>query len=632
MKNSFFLVALLCSIAFFNSCKKDNDKDLPEQVTETPKSETNARRSCGMHDHMTKLNADPEYRKAHEEKLAKVKNMVSDRAACSDPVILPIAVHFQGISNPDESCLRQLAQSQIDILNADYGGTNSDITNWTNNAASFFPGVSNGEACIQFCIATQNHPSGSGIANGDPAVTINAVSGDFSAEWSGYLNIFVIANTGVLGYSPLGGSGNGDGVVVDATAFGAGSGCGSISPNAPYDLGRTLTHELGHYLLLDHIWGGGCGQDDGVADTPDSADSNYGCPNVGASTCGSTDMHMNYMDYTNDACMYMFSAGQATRMENYVASSLQNLINNGATVCQGGGGGGGNTPTCNDGIQNGQETGVDCGGPDCQPCQVDPTCEDGIQNGQETGVDCGGPDCQPCQTGNDCEAPTNVSVNVASASTAIVTFNAAPEATEFIVTYQAQGGNAQTVTTTDTYVILDGLTAEANYQVQVQAVCPDGTSAAATAQFTTPAGDGGNCECGEDTHIGLALTLDNYPEETTWQLISDNGEIVAEGGDYSEAGASIEESTCLVNGCYTFYITDSYGDGICCSYGDGSFTITDTDENVLASGGDFGDFAAVDICVEDGEIDIIEFRKAEKNLTPQQIRSKPQATNSVGNN
>jgi hypothetical protein len=340
-------------------------------------------------------------------------------------------------------------------------------------------------------------------------------------------------------------------------------------------------------------------------------------------------MHMNYMNYTNDACMYMFSAGQATRMENYVSSSLQNLISNGANVC--GGGSDGNPATCTHGIQNGTETGVDCGGAACQPCKVDPTCEDGVQNGQETGIDCGRPDCQPCQTGNDCDAPTSVSVNVASESTAIVTFNAAPEAFEFEVTYQAQGGGSQTVTTNDTYVILDGLAGETTYQVQVRAVCQDGTLQAATTQFTTPAGTSGDCECGEDTHIGLALTLDNYPEETEWQLISDNGEIVAQGGDYSEAGATIEESTCLEDGCYTFYITDAYGDGICCSYGDGSFTIVDSNENVLASGSDFGDFATLDICVDSGEIDIIEFRKAEKDLTQAQIAKKPQTMKSKSN-
>ena len=60
--------------------------------------------------------------------------------------------------------------------------------------------------------------------------------------------------------------------------------------------------------------------DDEVQDTPDQSDSYGGCPSLGAQTCGSADMHMNYMDYTDDLCMYMFSAGQASRMENYLNS------------------------------------------------------------------------------------------------------------------------------------------------------------------------------------------------------------------------------------------------------------------------------------------------------------------------
>mgnify|MGYP000577888267 CR=1 FL=1 len=63
--------------------------------------------------------------------------------------------------------------------------------------------------------------------------------------------------------------------------------------------------------------------------------------------------------------------------------------------------GGGPAPTCSDGVQNGNETGVDCGGPDCAPCVVPPTCDDGIQNGDETGVDCGGSSCAPCSTGGN---------------------------------------------------------------------------------------------------------------------------------------------------------------------------------------------------------------------------------------
>ncbi|MCX7549262.1 hypothetical protein OS191_00245, partial [Xanthomarina sp. F2636L] len=60
--------------------------------------------------------------------------------------------------------------------------------------------------------------------------------------------------------------------------------------------------------------------------------------------------------------------------------------------------GGAPAPTCTDGIQNGDETGVDCGGSSCEPCVIPPTCSDGVQNGNETGVDCGGPDCAPCET------------------------------------------------------------------------------------------------------------------------------------------------------------------------------------------------------------------------------------------
>ena len=198
-----------------------------------------------------------------------------------------------------------------------------------------------------------------------------------------------------LGFSPLGGNGNGDGVTVDNNAFASVGGCTGNNPNSPFDLGRTLTHEFGHYFSLPHIWGGGCGSDDGVADTPNQSGSRFGCPNLGVSSCGSNDMHMNYMDYTEDACMYMFSAGQMDRMENYISSFLGNVINNGVNICEA------SEPiTCNDNIQNGNEEGVDCGGTFCPPCV---TCNDNIQNGDEEGIDCGGTFCEPCAVA--CDGP-----------------------------------------------------------------------------------------------------------------------------------------------------------------------------------------------------------------------------------
>ena len=129
--------------------------------------------------------------------------------------------------------------------------------------------------------------------------------------------------------------------MIEASAFGVGLTCGNIGAEAPYDLGRTTTHEVGHYMLLEHIWGenGGCSEDDGVSDTPNSSEANYDCPNIGVSSCSSIDMHMNYMDYTNDACMYMFSAGQASRMINYINSSLSSIADNKGNVIMGDEGG-----------------------------------------------------------------------------------------------------------------------------------------------------------------------------------------------------------------------------------------------------------------------------------------------------
>jgi hypothetical protein len=128
------------------------------------------------------------------------------------------------------------------------------------------------------------------------------------------LNIWVctLAN-GILGYAQFpGGSSATDGVVILNTAFGR---TGTV--RAPFNKGRTATHEVGHWLNLRHIWGDATCGSDLVNDTPTHNTANYGCPASGhRSTCSGTpvEMTMNYMDYTDDACMYMFSLGQKSRM------------------------------------------------------------------------------------------------------------------------------------------------------------------------------------------------------------------------------------------------------------------------------------------------------------------------------
>ncbi|MEZ4793122.1 MAG: zinc-dependent metalloprotease [Gelidibacter sp.] len=233
-----------------------------------------------------------------------------------------------------------MAQNQVDILNADYTQTNADFAQW-GPASAFYPGVTAGAANIYFCIATLNHPANTDadLVEGGPAVTIGWNFGngnDQDSRWGGYMN-FVVKNigSGLLGYSPLGGSiAQGQAVVMNLGAFGSGAGCPGYSPGAPYNLGRTVTHELGHFYNLPHSFSGSCNSDDGIADTPnDSSNGNYGCPAAGSITrCGNTILTMNYMDYVNDACMYMFTQGQTNVVDAYI-NVLQAQFKPNVTEC-----------------------------------------------------------------------------------------------------------------------------------------------------------------------------------------------------------------------------------------------------------------------------------------------------------
>ena len=147
------------------------------------------------------------------------------------------------------------------------------------------------------------------------------------AAWprESYLNLWTCTlGGGLLGYAQFpGGPAATDGVVILNTGFGS---VGSAeSPTNPFNLGRTAVHEVGHWLNLLHIWGddgGGCTRSDNVADTPNQADSNGGKPTFPHVSCGNEpngDMFMNYMDYVDDAAMFMFTKGQVDRMDTALA-------------------------------------------------------------------------------------------------------------------------------------------------------------------------------------------------------------------------------------------------------------------------------------------------------------------------
>jgi hypothetical protein len=549
-------------------CQENEIANLEDvNISELNEAQVSLRsRSCASEEHTERLLQDPAYQKSRQGRLERFEEFMSkgyQKAQCSSPVLIPVAIHYQGVGSTDRSCLISLAQSQIDILNRDLAGTNSDMNQWTNQASAYFPGVSKGEACLEFVIANQNHPAGSGLANGQPAITFNQVQGDYSNTWSGYLNVFVQSNTDALGYAPLGGAGDGDGVVIDASAFGLGNGCGSISPDAPFNLGRTTTHEVGHYLLLDHIWGNGCNVDDDVSDTPDQAYENYDCPSLGISSCGTNDLHMNYMDYTNDACMYMFTAGQASRMEAYAASNLGNLIANASTVYNGSGGGdsgGGGDPT-----------------PDPEP----------------------EPDPEPVS----CVSPMSADVDVISSSRVYVDWEDIPNATRYRIRYKISGTSQWTVKgSINSHKTLSSLTPGAEYVYQLRTKCPDGwQSWSSSLSFNT----GGTQEPPPptDQSYKVVVTLDDYGSETTWYIVDEQYNDVAKGGPYSDyaSGTIKTHEVDLSDGCYDLEIYDDWGDGMCCDYGNGSIVILNpAGEEIASSNGRFGYFDYISFCIDNG--------------------------------
>ncbi len=228
-------------------------------------------------------------------------------------ITIPVYVHVI-YSNSNENISDAQINSQISVLNKDFSKTNNDI----GNTPSEFAGLT-ADAEINFTLAGVTRKSSTKTSWGtNDAMKSSSNGGVDAITPSTALNIWVCnIGGGILGYAQFpGGNASTDGVVVGPQYFGN---TGYVS--APFNKGRTATHEIGHYLNLRHIWGDGrCRQDDYVADTPSSDGPNYGCPSYPTVNCKSTDMTMNYMDYTDDACMYMFSEGQKARMRSIFAA------------------------------------------------------------------------------------------------------------------------------------------------------------------------------------------------------------------------------------------------------------------------------------------------------------------------
>ncbi|HSI89526.1 MAG TPA: M43 family zinc metalloprotease, partial [Adhaeribacter sp.] len=257
-------------------------------------------------------------------------NTANQRSAAV--VSIPVVVHvlYNTATHNISECQ---IQSQLDVLNEDFRKLNADNV----NTPAIYAGLT-ADSEIQFVLARRD-PDGNattGITRTATTRTTFSTNDDIKFTSLGghdawdtrkYLNFWIAPDLRngtdqLLGYAQFpGGPRATDGVVMAFAAFGSRAKCPSGVYYTGYDLGRTTTHEVGHLLNLRHIWGdSNCGNDL-VSDTPTQQTFNFGCPAFPQITCGNQgDMSMNFMDYTNDQCMYMFTAGQAARMNATLVS------------------------------------------------------------------------------------------------------------------------------------------------------------------------------------------------------------------------------------------------------------------------------------------------------------------------
>ena len=246
-----------------------------------------------------------------------IKN--STNRAVAGVITIPVVIHVV-YNIAAENISDAQIMSQLQILNEDFRRLNSDADNTWSQAA---------DSEIEFCLATidPNGNATTGITRTFTNETVFGLNDEVKSPNTGgvnnwpagdYLTIWVCDITpNYLGYAQFpGDSPETDGVVCDYLYF------GNIgTATAPFDMGRTMTHEVGHYLNLIHVWGdGACLFDDLVADTPTAGSENYTespCTFPGPDSCPALDdpdMFQNYMDYSDDICMNLFTLGQKTRM------------------------------------------------------------------------------------------------------------------------------------------------------------------------------------------------------------------------------------------------------------------------------------------------------------------------------
>ena len=307
-------------------------------------------RCATMDRHWQLIRKDPEYRWRVAQVERETQEWIARFAGAglrTGLVRIPVVVHVL-YANAAQNISDAQIQSQIEILNRDYRRLNVDAA----STPAVFAAVA-ADARLEFALATRapdctattgitrTHTATTGWTRGNDAMKSSATGGVEPWDVTKYLNFWIVNYTdGTLGYGTFPAMPAAiQGCVCDYRAFGD---VGAAAGNAPYNLGRTMTHEVGHYFNLRHIWGddgGACSGSDEVDDTPNQGDLHFGAPSFPQISCSNGpngDMFMNYMDYTDDGAMNMFTVGQAARMDAALNTARASLIASDGLVAPGG--------------------------------------------------------------------------------------------------------------------------------------------------------------------------------------------------------------------------------------------------------------------------------------------------------
>ncbi|WP_197276079.1 M43 family zinc metalloprotease [Mangrovimonas sp. TPBH4] len=500
--------------------------------------------------------------KSFENKLEQtLKDIKSQRnsAATDDIIVIPVVVHV--LHNGETigvgpNITEAQVLSQITVLNEDYRrlmGTPGYNTH-----------EDGADVEVEFVLAQQT-PEGC-PTNGIDRVNIcmdgvgysDMQSQKTQTYWdpANYLNMwsakFIDDLDGILGYAQFpGGTASTDGVASNYTTFGSSDyDDGTFALIAPYDKGRTMTHEVGHFLGLYHTFQGACDDEDYCDDTPAVETANYGCPESNYS-CDSYDMVENFMDYTNDECMNVFTNDQKARILAVLSAST-----NRASL------------------------------------EDSPALSAPLEVASDPSV-----------------AIDELQIGCGASITPIVRLSNYGTQTLTTATFQCYIDD----TTPITFSWSGSLDPQSSVQVALE---PMETTAGDHTFYVSVANELNARTCNDSdstcfnvsdalqvaaSQINLTLTLDVFGSETTWSLQDGEGVVLYSGGPYTDgnSGAVFTETFELGNeDCYLFSINDTYGDGICCTYGEGSYVLTDEEGSILVEGGDFEDMESVTIQYE----------------------------------